>query len=428
MKVVGTIQYWSFFLGMALLSCLAFGMCPDPAWSKAKTTPRLVVDTEPVDTILGNTVSSIAFSPDGKLMVWGSKYYTTTVKLWDLATSRRVDTAKRQKVFAVSPDGGKMVTADDTCKIAELRDVATGKKIRNLKEYVTNVSAAAFSLDGKTVAVAGLQERDKGCASQIDLWGGDMQRGKSVGYCNISVHAFAFSPDGKVLAAAEHQDSRWNQREGTILFDTKTGEKISTLKGPLPEHEEISPGVLHTVTFSPDGKTIATGGKGNVVELWDAASGVLKHELSGHERKVTSVSFSPDSSRVVSASEDATLKVWDVATGKALYALKGHVGPVRAVAYSHDGARIVSGGDDGTLHVWHPVKGKLLGIMVLFYDGEWVVTDTTGYFDGSSGSRTSRVHWFNGSREVTSRQLKARHHRPGLLAAIMGTSRAPAKK
>lgn len=426
MKVIGTIKFGSFFWGIALLSCLAVGIWSDPAWSKTKTTPRLVVDTEPVDTASRDGLSSVAFSPDGKLIVWGSDY--TTVKRLDIATGWRVDTDEELKVFAVSPDGGRMVTADDTGNIAELRDVATGKKIRTLKEYITIVSAAAFSPDGKTLALAGLQERDKGCASEIDLYDGDMKRGKSVGYCNISVHAFAFSPDGKVLAAAEHQDSRWEDSEGTILFDTKTGEKIHTLKGPLPKQEEISPGVLHTATFSPDGKTLATGGKGNVVELWDAASGALKHELTGHERKVTSVSFSPDSSKVVSASEDATLKVWDVSSGKALYTLKGHVGTVLAVAYSHDGARIVSGGDDGTLRVWQPVDGKPLGTLVLFYDGEWVVTDTVGHFDGSRGSRTSGVHWIDGSREVTSRQLKTRSHRPGLLAAIMGVSRAPAKK
>jgi len=428
LKVVGSIQFWSFFWGMALLSCLAFGMWPDPAWSKAKTTPCLVVETWLAGEIFGNTVNSVSFSPDGKLMAWGGNFSNTTVKFWDIATNRRVDTAKSQRVLAVSPDGERMVTADDTDKIAELRDVATGKKVQTLKKYETVFSAAAFSPDGKTVALAGIQEIDKGCGTDIDIWNIATKQIKQMGFYNMSVHEFAFSPDGKILAAAEHQDSRWNYGEGTILFDTKTGEKIRTLQGPRQKNEEISPGILHSVAFSPNGKTVAAGGNGNIVELWNATTGRMIHILEGHEKKVTFVVFSHDGKTIVSASEDATLKIWDVATGKVLYTLKGHVGPVRAVAYSHDGARVVSGGDDGTLHIWHPVKGKLLGILFLCDDREWVITDTAGHYDSSGGSRTSNISWDDGTREVTSRQLRSRYHRSGLLAAIMGVSRVPTKK
>ena len=65
-----------------------------------------------------------------------------------------------------------------------------------------------------------------------------------------------------------------------------------------------------SVSFSPDGQTIASASEDNTVKLWDR-QGALIDTLEGHGDRVLSVSFSPDGQTVASASEDNTVKLWD---------------------------------------------------------------------------------------------------------------------
>jgi WD40 repeat protein len=64
------------------------------------------------------------------------------------------------------------------------------------------------------------------------------------------------------------------------------------------------------------------------------------------------VSFSPDGRRLASASEDNTVRVWDAGSGQELLILKGHTDGVRAVSFSPDGRRLASASEDKTVRVW----------------------------------------------------------------------------
>ena len=81
------------------------------------------------------------------------------------------------------------------------------------------------------------------------------------------------------------------------------------------------------MSFSPDGKRLASASGDQTLKLWDAATGQELLTLKGHTGEVTGVSFSPDGKRLASASDDQTLKLWDVATGQELLTLKGHTKP-----------------------------------------------------------------------------------------------------
>ena len=104
-----------------------------------------------------------------------------------------------------------------------------------------------------------------------------------------------YSPDGTRLAMASSIEI-W-------IYDAHTGEELALLAGHT--------GWVSTVSFSPDGATLASGSGDHTVRLWDATTGEHLRTLTGHTRDVTSVSFSPDGSTLASGSRDGTVLLWE---------------------------------------------------------------------------------------------------------------------
>ena len=107
-----------------------------------------------------------------------------------------------------------------------------------------------------------------------------------------------------------------------------------------------------SVSFSPDGKRIASSGGDQTIRLWDASTGEELHTLKGHTSFVNSVSFSPDGKHIASGG-DRTIRLWDASTGEELNTLKGHTGEVLSVSFSPDGKRIASASfSEKTIRLW----------------------------------------------------------------------------
>ena len=114
------------------------------------------------------------------------------------------------------------------------------------------------------------------------------------------------------------------------------------------------------VSFSPDGKTIASCGEDSTIKLWNVESGQIVHTLQGHTRNVWDVKFSPDGNNLASGSFDKTVRIWNVRDGKQLHILTDHTEAVVALAFSTDGQKLVSTSDDRTIKVWNTNNWSLI--------------------------------------------------------------------
>jgi WD40 repeat protein len=78
----------------------------------------------------------------------------------------------------------------------------------------------------------------------------------------------------------------------------------------------------------------------------------------GHTGEVQCVAISPDGKTLAFGGKDGTLKLWDVAKDKEIAALKGHTDRVVSLTYSADGKMLASGSADKTIKLWDVVKTK----------------------------------------------------------------------
>ncbi|WP_414583447.1 NACHT and WD repeat domain-containing protein, partial [Scytonema sp. PCC 10023] len=160
-----------------------------------------------------------------------------------------------------------------------------------------------------------------------------------------AVNGVSFSPDGKMLATASADNT-------VKLWNTATGQEIKTLTG----HTNWVWGV----SFSPDGKMLATTSDDNTVKLWNTATGQEIKTLTGHTNWVWGVSFSPDGKMLATASYDNTVKLWNTATGQVIKTLSGHTASVWGVSFSPDGKMLATASYDNTVKLWNTATGQVI--------------------------------------------------------------------
>jgi len=162
---------------------------------------------------------------------------------------------------------------------------------------------------------------------------------------NGAVTSVSYSSDGRLLASGSDDGS-------VRIWDARTGEET---RSPLLSDM----GSVLTVDFAQNSEWVASGAKSGVVCVWNVMPGQAGHQmLKGHSGPVNCVKFSPDGFRLASALDDKTLRLWNPKTGEQLAILSGHTEAVKGVAISSDEEIIASVYSDGDIRLWHGTTGQ----------------------------------------------------------------------
>ncbi len=320
-------------------------------------------------------VWGVAFSPDGRQFAsagGGNPYFDSPgqhvvpgeVIVWDACDGhkRNTLTGHTHLVTAVAfiPDGTHLASVASTEVI--LWDARSGKVLWTYnKDRDASWHAprcVAFAPDGGGVLV--------GC------WRGDVRLLRlndgtpwgrfSTG--NAVVHTLAFSPNGKTVATA----SGTSEDSGEVrLWDwSARSEGRHPGEGTVPEMADrrlAAPGGLSRVGFSPDGRHLAAGGPRGVW-VYQVPSGRLVQTLLVPGGGVTALAFGPDGRYLATGGKDRAVRVWDVLAGREEFVLRGHRGLVAGVHFSPDGMGLVSGSWDGTVRLWDATRSPEVSVLL----------------------------------------------------------------
>jgi WD40 repeat protein len=229
-----------------------------------------------------------------------------------------------------SPDGKRLATAaaDNT---AIVWNATTGERLFTLKGHNDYVTRVAFSPSGKQLATGSLDRT-------VKIW--DPVTGRqtmALNRHNFWVYCVNFSPDGTQLATGDALalDKEETNVVGLVRFwDARTGKQMKTLQGHT--------NAVIRLTFSPNGKLLATGSIDGSVIVWDLASGKPALTLQVDRENVLALAFTPDGKQLATAGYEGIIKVWDLATGRETISLKGHKGRILDIGYSFDSSRLAS--------------------------------------------------------------------------------------
>ncbi|MBX3401105.1 MAG: protein kinase [Gemmataceae bacterium] len=292
-------------------------------------------------TKLSNTsYLTCAWHPDGK-QIAGSGAAPGTI-IWG------ADGLRKRKVSGVEwqwSDDGKL-SASVLGEFITVWD-ADGTAVARV-ELVGQPKVLAWQPQNQTLAIR--------TADRISLWkplsepkplvvsGGAIP--KSIDF--RSGGGLAWSPDGRQLAFGVERSREERTWEIQIL-NLADREVVATHAGRN--------GQILALAWSPDGRQLAVCREEPNVSLYDAATGRMVRELTGHGATVNTVAWLPDGTRIATGSADGLVKVWDSLTGRATVTFDlGSV--VRHVAWSRNGSSLAAAAENGMIRAWDIGSGK----------------------------------------------------------------------
>ncbi|MEM7244580.1 MAG: protein kinase [Acidobacteriota bacterium] len=292
------------------------------------------------------------FSSDGSLLLYQG-YHTgaTWVYVDAIGTPMRRVAAwferERVHVLEFSPDDGRIALGSELGSVW-ISDAKTGQLLVKTEGHADQVTAMAWSFDGRHLVSCGLDSRLR----HWDTRSGELLHELEIDATDIrDVHS---RPDGlEVMVAGDDGALRSYDLASGELLRTRLGHGSSAMFGR--EHEG----------------RLVTGDSAGQVRVWDLTDERTPGILGRHDSYVYALAFDPSGKRLASVGWDDYLRIWSVPDGEELQRFElgmverqQHLTPGRHAAWSHDGRYLAALAGryhpDMVLRTWDLESGELL--------------------------------------------------------------------
>jgi WD40 repeat protein/ribosomal protein S27E len=295
-------------------------------------------------------VVSLAFTPDGSRLVTGSR--DGELRIWNVEDGSLIESLDKLNdasgVAALSPDGKTLAYVADK-QAVELWDLSERRAMAALPRQREPIACVAFSPDGGRLAAGGgvPQALWPGETTDLRIWNVENRQVQHELPGNRRlVRCLAFSPDGRTLATGGFDRQ-------ALVWDVATGE----LRRTISTHTVFN---VMCLAFSPDSDELAVGSHDGSVWLADLREELPPRQVVGQDGPAWAVAYSPDGKSLAAAfgqqiqgvNEQSTIKLWDTSTTELKLRLTSKSGPPQSMVFSPSGEALATGFNDGTVRLW----------------------------------------------------------------------------